>query len=652
MKNLYKNILKVSLGLLTLFLINSCDDEETSFALNNISAPSDLVANIVISADDANTLSVTPAATGVSVFQIYFGDIENEEATIISLGETAEHTYEDGEYLLRVIAQGITGLTSEFNSIVSVGEEMVITPVDPVLPIEPQIAAPIPTQAEADVISLFSDTYADVTVDTWRTDWSETMFEDVTLADNPVKKYSELNFVGIETVANQIDATNMTHLHIDVWSADFTEFKVKLVDFGADGAFDAGDVDDVEHELTFETPTQGEWISLDIPLSDFEGLTTRANIAQYIFVASPSSATTVFIDNLYFYKTASTDVTLPSFPIDLESTELIYEWIGFGSDSFGSIPSTVVNNPDVSGINTSGNVLEIEKLPGAQVWAGASLALSGPIDFTQGTTISIKVWSPRVGTPILFKTEDVNSVPDANGNPSVFAEVQAITTVANAWEELFFDMTLFADFSTSISYHNTIIFPDFGNVGTGDKFYFDDIKHAELENELLELPIDLESTELIYEWVGFGSDSFGSIPAVVVDNPDSSGINTSNSVLEIEKLPGAQVWAGASLALSGPIDFTQGTTISIKVWSPRIGVPILFKTEDVNSAPDANGNPSVFVEVEAITTVSNAWEELSFDLTSIGSFSTSILYSNTIIFPDFGNIGTGEKFYFDDIKLN
>jgi hypothetical protein len=44
------------------------------------------------------------------------------------------------------------------------------------------------------------------------------------------KKYSALNFVGVETIASPINATSMTHFHTDIWSSDFTEFKVKLVD--------------------------------------------------------------------------------------------------------------------------------------------------------------------------------------------------------------------------------------------------------------------------------------------------------------------------------------------------------------------------------------------------------------------------------------
>lgn len=66
----------------------------------------------------------------------------------------------------------------------------------------PTVAAPTPTQNAANVISLFSDAYTDVPVDTWRTDWSAATLEDVLIDGNPTKKYSSLDFVGIEMVAN------------------------------------------------------------------------------------------------------------------------------------------------------------------------------------------------------------------------------------------------------------------------------------------------------------------------------------------------------------------------------------------------------------------------------------------------------------------
>ncbi len=168
---------------------------------------------------------------------------------------------------------------------------------------EPSQAAPAPMQDEASVVSLFSDAYTDVAVDTWRTDWSAATLEDITIDGNPTKKYSELDFVGVETVMNTVDATNMTHFRLDVWSADYTLFGLKLVDFGPDGVFGGGD--DTEHQINFDMPVQGEWLSLDIPLDDFTGLTNRGNIAQYVLVGQPTGATTVFVDNVYFYNDGS-----------------------------------------------------------------------------------------------------------------------------------------------------------------------------------------------------------------------------------------------------------------------------------------------------------------------------------------------------------
>ena len=165
-------------------------------------------------------------------------------------------------------------------------------------PNEPTVAAPTPTQDPGSVISMFSDAYTDVPVDTWLTSWSQGALEDVLIAGNPTKKYSSVTFVGVETVGpNLINATSMTHFHMDVWSPDANDFKIKLVDFGADGAYGGGD--DSEHELTFTAPTPETWISYDIPLTDFTGLTSTEHLAQLIMVKAPLGV--FYLDNVFYY---------------------------------------------------------------------------------------------------------------------------------------------------------------------------------------------------------------------------------------------------------------------------------------------------------------------------------------------------------------
>lgn len=167
------------------------------------------------------------------------------------------------------------------------------------LPTEPTVAAPDPTLPDANVISMFSDVYTDVPVDTWNTSWSAAIFEDVMIDGNATKKYSNLNFNGTETVGTPIDASGMTHLHLDIWTPDITAFRVKLVDFLGDGFGGSGDT---EAELTF-TPALSGWVSLDIPLTDFTtaGMSSTSDINQFIISGDPSGLGTVYIDNVYFH---------------------------------------------------------------------------------------------------------------------------------------------------------------------------------------------------------------------------------------------------------------------------------------------------------------------------------------------------------------
>jgi hypothetical protein len=167
----------------------------------------------------------------------------------------------------------------------------------------PMTPAPDPTFAAGDVISMFSNVYANVAVDTWQTSWSQATLNDIQIQGNDTKKYSGLNFVGIETTgANLMDVTDMTHLHLDFWTPNMTTFRVKLVDFGSDGIYGGGN--DTEHELTY-TPTLENWINLDIPLSSFTNLAARNHIAQLIFSGNPAGSGVVYVDNVLFHTTSS-----------------------------------------------------------------------------------------------------------------------------------------------------------------------------------------------------------------------------------------------------------------------------------------------------------------------------------------------------------
>ncbi|RMH69388.1 MAG: hypothetical protein D6675_12770 [Gemmatimonadetes bacterium] len=173
-------------------------------------------------------------------------------------------------------------------------------------PDEPADAAPTPTVPAENVISLFSNAYPNVTVDTWSAEWDAADLEDIQIEGNDTKKYTNLVFAGIEFTSQPIDATAMTHFHLHLWTPDATDLpanlRIKLVDFGADGAYGGGD--DVEHELILDASTTPglateTWLSLDIPLAEFTGLTTREHLAQLILASDYLN--TIYVDNVFFH---------------------------------------------------------------------------------------------------------------------------------------------------------------------------------------------------------------------------------------------------------------------------------------------------------------------------------------------------------------
>jgi hypothetical protein len=344
-----------------------------------------------------------------------------------------------------------------------------------------------------------------------------------------------------------------------------------------------------------------------------------------VVALSGGSATTEF--------TQEVKISDPLFlPIDFESAKLNYTFINFGPDVVDGV--AIVDNPEPNAVNGSSKVAKYTKVPNSEVWAGTTIALDEPIDFSTKRYIQVDVWSPIAGAPVIFKVENLG---DANIN----AEFTATTTVSEEWETLTFDLNAI---DPAMEYGRIVLFFNFGVPGTGETYYFDNIRTAKLEQ--IKLPLSFESESITYTWNGFGGAG-GS----VVDNPDPSGINLSAKVVELNENAGAETWAGMSLDLDEPLDFSAGSIVKMKVWSPEAGVPILLKLENSASVPEGGGNPTVFVEVTSNTTTSNTWEEISFDLSSSDAFDPNVNYDRLILFYDFGNPGKGTTSYFDDIRL-
>jgi hypothetical protein len=307
-------------------------------------------------------------------------------------------------------------------------------------------------------------------------------------------------------------------------------------------------------------------------------------------------------------------------PIDFESPTINYNFINFGGASV-----QVIANPDPTGANTSANVAEFFKEPGAEIFAGTVLVLNDPIDFSNTQALAIKSWAPTAGLTVKLKLENAD-------DNTISEEIDVTTTVANEWETLTFD---FSGADLTQEYSKVIVFYDFGNTGNGDTFYFDDIEQVEPPG--VELPVDFENPNLNYGIFGFeGADS------ALEANPDPTGINTSATVLRTIKTNGAQFFAGTIVQLDQPIDFSTTSSIAIKTYSPKMGIPIRLKLE--------NADASAFVELDATNTVVNEWEEVVWDFTGM---DLSPEFVKVIVFFEFvvDLPGDGSTYYYDDIRL-
>ncbi|QHI35317.1 hypothetical protein IMCC3317_06630 [Kordia antarctica] len=187
----------------------------------------------------------------------------------------------------------------------------------------PTMAAPTPpNRPAADVISLYSNVYTNTTIETWNASFDDSTSEDVVAFGDDIKKITFTNFIGVEFINNRIDASGMTHFHMDFWTdnSDLTGkvFNSKFSQWGGTN----GEVSAMELNINGgSTPplATGTWVSIDVPIAtSFSNNLTRDDLAQFLIT---SNLGVVYVDNIYFHKntvlsteefTASTFKTYPN----------------------------------------------------------------------------------------------------------------------------------------------------------------------------------------------------------------------------------------------------------------------------------------------------------------------------------------------------
>ena len=156
----------------------------------------------------------------------------------------------------------------------------------------PTTAAPTPPARNvSDCISLFSNAYTNVLGTDWNPGWGQsTTVTEVLIASNATKKYENFNYQGVQ-FSGAVNASSMSYIHIDIWTPNCSTFDFYLINTSP-GL--------VEQKVSV-TPTFNGWNSYDIPLSQFTAI-ALSNINQFKFVSYPSVGTTLYFDNVYFWR--------------------------------------------------------------------------------------------------------------------------------------------------------------------------------------------------------------------------------------------------------------------------------------------------------------------------------------------------------------
>lgn len=196
--------------------------------------------------------------------------------------------------------------------------------------------APNPTKPAANVRSIFSNTYPNLPGTNFRTSWSGAgPLVDTAIAGNDIKKYSAVDFLGIELAA-PTDLTLADSVHISMWTPSAASFALKIVNSGG-GPTNENIVwfDGLPGTHNRPAPLQGQWNVYSLPLSLFATLngalrlTNRNSIIQLLLVgAAPFGDNTYYIDNIYFSSSTNVlPVDFKTFDISKSSSSAQLSWV-------------------------------------------------------------------------------------------------------------------------------------------------------------------------------------------------------------------------------------------------------------------------------------------------------------------------------------
>ena len=238
-------------------------------------AKEQIIYNVVSISDDKNTLVVEIEFQSAGFFTMTFAKSGSAGASL-----PTTDTDGDGKLDYEDSCPTVSGTGTDGCPVVTA----------------PTTAPSEPTLPSSDVVSIFSDAYTDLEA-TWNPGWGQTTASETEIiANNTVRKYTALNFSGIDFGSNKVDLTAVTTVTFDYWTPNLATLKLKLVDFGVNADLEPKP----EGIITISAPVLETWTTVTVSLSDVEKITADGKIGQLVWDGG-SGSEVLYIDNLYFY---------------------------------------------------------------------------------------------------------------------------------------------------------------------------------------------------------------------------------------------------------------------------------------------------------------------------------------------------------------
>ena len=540
-----------------------------------------------------------------NTYEWSFGD--NTNSTEIN----PVHIYASGTYTVVLKSKNHSGASDTFESVITINIPLAIT-----LPVtfdDPNVAYKVAT---------FNGT-AFAIVDNPSVSGTNNKASKVGAITNTGKAFEGINF----DLSAPIDLATDKTISINIWSNSAVSILLKL---------EQGTGADVE--VTANHGGTG-WETI---LFNFSASNKYSRVT--LFVDGPGTKTgTFYIDDI-------TQIETPPAPCTADIAQSLAATdfnLTFLTDPTSSIVEDGgdfewITNPDFdNALNTSCKVGKVTRNAGLQ-FANNQINFTAPLNFSTKSGFKMKVWSAAIGTKVTVKLEG-----------GVVSEVTQTTTKASEWEELTFD------FASSVTGNNKIVLFFNINTFTGGTFFFDDFKlygtgsggggactpdaAQTLTAAGFNLTFASNPGTMATRGEAVGKFLQDGTTYAYVDNPGTSALNNSCKVGKVTN-NNQNPWDNIQIDLANKLTFTDGSNFKMKIYAPQSGYKVTLKLEDKTSAGAINSGdkPST-----TSTTLTNGWEELTFNFGAVDSGK----YDKIVLFFDL-QTKNGNTYYFDDLKLN